>query len=126
MGIAFTRQFPALPRVVIFLSVRIVPVAYISLEDRYNVTKVRSIPGMRSINLRSLRHLNFSAGLYGVTYRLGFRDSFHPDTADIIRLICALETRSDPRSAASVLAEIQSAAICSSHMYVHHFPSGVS
>ncbi|KAF9517117.1 hypothetical protein BS47DRAFT_1436128 [Hydnum rufescens UP504] len=53
---AFIQHLPALPRIVVFLSVRVVPIAYVNREDAYNVTKVRSIPGF-----------------YGVLYRTGFR-----------------------------------------------------
>lgn len=41
----FLKQWPALPRVVIFLSVRIMSSAYVEKEERYRITKVRSLPG---------------------------------------------------------------------------------
>jgi KUP system potassium uptake protein len=41
----FLKQWPALPRVVVFLSVRIMPTAHVEKEERYRITKVRSLPG---------------------------------------------------------------------------------
>ena len=41
----FLKQWPALPRVVVFLSVRIMPIAHVPKEERYRITKVRSLPG---------------------------------------------------------------------------------
>ncbi|CAE6360553.1 unnamed protein product [Rhizoctonia solani] len=73
---AFLRQWPALPRVVIFLSVRIMPTARIPSEDRYTVTRVRSLPGF-----------------YGVTYFKGFRDDFQVNIDDVIEKLYDLELR---------------------------------
>lgn len=47
----FIRQWPALPRVVIFLSVSLVSTARVSPEDRYSVTKVRSVEGAVSVSV---------------------------------------------------------------------------
>ncbi|KAG8949506.1 hypothetical protein FRC00_008099, partial [Tulasnella sp. 408] len=58
----FLRQWPSLPRVVIFLSVKTMNVNRIPVEERYNVSKVRTLQGF-----------------YGVTYALGFRDDFNMD-----------------------------------------------
>lgn len=77
--VGFIRQWPALPRVVIFLSVRALPTPHISEEERYVVTKVRSIEGF-----------------YGVTYFLGFRDDFNAKVSAIVDRICALESRAGP------------------------------
>lgn len=41
----FIRQWPALPRVVIFLSVHVLPMAHVSIEDRYVVNKVHAVQG---------------------------------------------------------------------------------
>ncbi|KAF8737866.1 potassium transporter, partial [Rhizoctonia solani] len=73
---AFLRQWPALPRVVIFLSVRIMPTARVPAEDRYVVTRVRSLPGF-----------------YGVTYFKGFRDDFQVNIDDVIEKLYVLELR---------------------------------
>ncbi len=43
----------------VFLSVRVLPIARVAVEDRYVVSKVRTVEGF-----------------YGVTYHLGFRDEF--------------------------------------------------
>ncbi|CAE6398379.1 unnamed protein product [Rhizoctonia solani] len=73
---AFLRQWPALPRAVIFLSVRIMPTARVPPEDRYIVTRVRSLPGF-----------------YGVTYFKGFRDDFQVNIDDVIEKMYDLELR---------------------------------
>ncbi|KAF8882060.1 potassium transporter, partial [Gymnopilus junonius] len=43
--VEFIRQWPALPRVVVFLSVCILPIARVPPQDRYVVSKVRTIDG---------------------------------------------------------------------------------
>ncbi|CAE6432002.1 unnamed protein product [Rhizoctonia solani] len=73
---AFLRQWPALPRVVIFLSVRIMPTGRVAPEDRYIVTRVRTLPGF-----------------YGVTYFKGFRDDFQVNIDDVIEKLYDLELR---------------------------------
>jgi len=96
---AFIKHLPALPRVVIFLSVRVVPVAYLSQEDAYSITRVRSIPGF-----------------YGVVYRVGFRDDFNPSMKEIMRLICDLEARADPENAKRNIQEVQDASNNTTHI----------
>jgi KUP system potassium uptake protein len=41
----FLKQWPALPRVVVFLSVRIMPMAHVDKEEQYRINKVRTLPG---------------------------------------------------------------------------------
>ena len=53
----FLEQWPALPRVVVFLSVRIMPVAHVRKENQYRVTKVRSLPGTLSSSFFSTKSL---------------------------------------------------------------------
>lgn len=96
---AFIKHLPALPRVVIFLSVRVVPVAYLSQEDAYSVTRVRSIPGF-----------------YGVVYRVGFRDDFNPSIKEIMRLVCDLEARADPENAKRNIRELRDASNNTTHI----------
>ncbi|KAJ1300716.1 hypothetical protein OPQ81_002360 [Rhizoctonia solani] len=83
---AFLRQWPALPRVVIFLSVRIMPTARVAPEDRYVVTRVRSLPGF-----------------YGVTYFKGFRDDFQVKIDDVIEKLYDLELRAAGPDSADAL-----------------------
>ncbi|KAG8965644.1 hypothetical protein FRC03_000339 [Tulasnella sp. 419] len=109
----FLRQWPALPRVTIFLSVRIVNVPRVHIQQRYTVTKVRSLEGF-----------------YGVTYALGFRDKFNVQIGAIIDRICILETRSganDEGDAVQRIHEIRTAAEHSTHIvpYYHAVSKGV-
>ncbi|QRV99501.1 high affinity potassium transporter [Ceratobasidium sp. AG-Ba] len=85
---AFLRQWPALPRVVIFLSVRVMPTARVAPEDRYIVSRVRSLPGF-----------------FGVTYFKGFRDDFQVMIDDIIEKLYDLERRAAGEDAAKQLRE---------------------
>ncbi|PAV24186.1 potassium transporter [Pyrrhoderma noxium] len=101
--IGFVRQWPSLPRVVIFLSVRMLPVAHITSNDRYEVTKVRSL-----------------TGFYGVTYYLGFRDEFEVKVDEVIQNICLLERQIDPQGSERIIAEIHSAAKTSTHIVPHY------
>ncbi|THH10121.1 hypothetical protein EW145_g1548 [Phellinidium pouzarii] len=101
--VGFIRQWPALPRVVIFLSVRVIPTARVGLEDRYQVTKVRSL-----------------RGFYGVTYCLGFRDEFEVKVDEVIRHICALETHIDPQGQTNTIDEIRYAAQTATHIVPHY------
>ncbi|KLO05737.1 potassium transporter [Schizopora paradoxa] len=101
--IGFVRQWPSLPRVVIFLSVHVIPIARVAIEDRYQVTKVRSVPGF-----------------YGVTYCLGFRDDFEVKVDEVIRRICELEMNSNPGGYQKVVHRIKEAAQVSTHIVPHY------
>lgn len=99
--IGFLRQWPALPRVVIFLAVRVLPIAHMPPEDRYAVTKVRTIQGF-----------------YGVTYFIGYRDDFDMKIDEVVERICAIEARADPRESSVIIDEIKTVA----KNYVHIVP----
>ncbi|KAH8091723.1 potassium transporter [Cristinia sonorae] len=101
--VSFFRQWPALPRVVIFLSVRVLPIAYVDPEERYIVNKVRTIEGF-----------------YGVTYHIGFRDTFDVDVDAIIRQVADIEARNDPRTAANIIREIKEVSVSSTHIVPHY------
>jgi KUP system potassium uptake protein len=88
----FIRQWPALPRVVIFLSVCVLPTPHVPIEDRYVVNKTRTVEGF-----------------YGVTYYLGWRDSFDVEVGEITQRICSIEARDDPRESAAIISEIRKA-----------------
>ncbi|KAJ7700275.1 potassium transporter [Mycena metata] len=100
---AFVRQWPALPRVVIFLSVSVVPVAHVSSDDRYAITKVRTVQGF-----------------YGVTAYLGFRDDFDIRADDMIEKICALELQMDPRQLSGTVNKIRAVARSTTHIAPHY------
>ncbi|KAF8870459.1 potassium transporter [Infundibulicybe gibba] len=98
--VGFIRQWPALPRVVIFLSVCVVPIARVPRDDRYVLTKVRTIDGF-----------------YGVTYYIGFRDGFDVNVDDLIDKICDFEkTTSSP----ATIREIRAAAVTATHIAPHY------
>ncbi|KAF8321383.1 potassium transporter [Cantharellus anzutake] len=99
----YVRQMPSLPRVVIFLSVQVLPIAYVATDDAYIVSKVRSIQGF-----------------YGVTYCLGFRDDFNPSTEQILKLIYATEARLATTQARQVIGEVQLAATRTVHIIPHY------
>ena len=54
---ALLRHQPALPRVVVFLSIRVVGVPHLQEEDKYLIDKLRTL-----------------SGFYLMTYRVGYRD----------------------------------------------------
>jgi len=101
--IGFVQKWPALPRVVIFLTVRPLAVARVRLEDRYSVHKIRAIEGF-----------------YGVTYFLGFRDTFDVELSGVIDRICSIEARHDPRGSLAIIEEVRRVARRSTHVVPHY------
>ncbi|KAJ6585288.1 potassium transporter [Mycena capillaripes] len=101
--IGFIRQWPALPRVVIFLSVSVVPIARVPGEDRFAITKVRTVEGF-----------------YGVTAYLGFREKFDVRVDEIIERICALELQLDSRQLSGTVDEIRAVARSTTHIAPHY------
>jgi len=101
--VGFVRQWPSLPRVVIFLSTRVIPIARVAVEERYQVTKVRTVPGF-----------------YGVTYCLGFRDDFEVNIDEVIRQICELEMNASPAGYPKTIQRIKDAAQISTHIVPHY------
>ncbi|KAJ7288009.1 potassium transporter [Mycena rebaudengoi] len=101
--IAFIRQWPALPRVVIFLSVSVVPVARVPSPDRYAITKVRSVEGF-----------------YGVTAYLGFREKFDIRVGEIIEKLCELEMHIDPSQTSGTVDQIRNSARSATHITPHY------
>ncbi|BGO93261.1 hypothetical protein NBRC10512_000086 [Rhodotorula toruloides] len=77
--VGFLRSYPALPRIIVFLSVRVVGVPHVTPEDRYLVDRLRQFDG-----------------LYTATVSFGYRDKI--DLSDVARplrdRIVALESRS--------------------------------
>ncbi|KII86101.1 hypothetical protein PLICRDRAFT_44566 [Plicaturopsis crispa FD-325 SS-3] len=99
----FLRQWPALPRVVIFLSVCVLPLPRVASEDRYVVSKARSVEGF-----------------YGVTYYLGFRDKFDVKIEEIIKHICTLEIQADPHHSSRTVDEIKRVSATATHLVPHY------
>ncbi|KDQ61961.1 hypothetical protein JAAARDRAFT_204343 [Jaapia argillacea MUCL 33604] len=102
--IGFVRQWPAVPDVVVFLSVRVLPTARTDPSDRYVVDKVRTVEGF-----------------YGVTYYLGFREDFGVKVEEIVDHICALERRIDPRNSAARITKVKRAVATSTHIVPHYY-----
>ncbi|KZO92922.1 potassium transporter [Calocera viscosa TUFC12733] len=93
---AFLKQWPALPRIVVFLSIKILPVARLpEHEERYLITKVRTLNGF-----------------YGITYQIGFREDFDVKIEEIVAGLCAVEARyaRDDEDAQRMVAEVRVAA----------------
>ncbi|KAF8964236.1 potassium transporter [Flammula alnicola] len=99
----FIRQWPSLPRVVVFLSVCIVPTARVPMEDRYVVTKVRTVEGF-----------------YGVTYYIGFRDDFDVKVNDLVDKICELEAQLNPAGSPALIREIRAVSATTTHIVPHY------
>ncbi|TFK33003.1 potassium transporter [Crucibulum laeve] len=100
--VGFVRQWPALPRVVIFLSVCVVPIPRVPIEERYVVNKVRTIEGF-----------------YGVTYYIGFRDDFDVQVGELIERICSVERQMNPKANA-IIEEIRAVAQTATHIAPHY------
>ncbi|WVQ71165.1 potassium uptake protein [Cryptococcus sp. DSM 104548] len=73
----FLSHYPALPSVVVFLTIRVVGVPFVPHSDRYVVNKVRSLEGF-----------------FSVTMRMGYLDHTPPSTDDLVHLITPLASRS--------------------------------
>jgi KUP system potassium uptake protein len=101
--VCFVRQWPALPRVVVFLSVCVVPIARLSEDDRYVVRKVRSIEGV-----------------YGVTYYLGFREEFQIDPERLSDKLCTSEIHANPDTDKAWLDEIRCLVLNATHIVPHY------
>lgn len=104
--VGFIRQWPALPQLVVFLSICVLPAARVPAEDRYTVTKVRTMDGF-----------------YGVTYYLGFRDDYDVRVEDVIERICVLESTiggHNPEALSALLAKIRSVSQISTHITPHY------
>ncbi|KAM6494400.1 Potassium transporter [Amanita muscaria] len=101
--VSFIRQWPALPSVVIFLSVCVVPLPRVSEEDRYVVRKVRSLEG-----------------IYGVTYYRGFREEFHINAEQLADQLCAAELHSDSEINKQSLEDIRNLVINATNIVPHY------
>jgi KUP system potassium uptake protein len=101
--VGFIRQWPALPQVVVFLSVCVLPIATIPAEEQYVVRKVKAL-----------------GGIYGVTYYLGFRDEFNVDCESLANEICKEELLADPNASGAWLSEIKTLLSNATHIVPHY------
>ena len=100
----FIRQWPALPRFGLFLTVSVLPVAYVAEGDRYVVGRVEALPGF-----------------YGVARYLGFRDEPTLHIDEIVTKINELETRRAPAEAEQIMNHLVDYSRRPTHVYV--FPA---
>ncbi|KAI9460347.1 potassium transporter [Russula earlei] len=101
--IGFIRQWPALPRFGIFLTVSVLPVAHVKDGDRYVVGRVDTLPGF-----------------YGVLQYLGFRDEPMLHLDEIVTKINELETRLDSARAGRLFTLLVDHSRRSTHIVPHY------
>jgi KUP system potassium uptake protein len=86
------------------LSVRVLPIARVAVEDRYTVNKVGAVEGF-----------------YTCTYYLGYRDDFDVRVADVVERIADLEHRSSGDQT-SVQDTVDTIRRCAAHAPTHIVP----
>jgi len=123
---AFLRRWPALPRVVvrlrlclccpgslayptvfcaqIFCSTRVVGISHVALEDRYSVSRVRSLEGF-----------------YGVIVSAGYRDTPFDIVTELLPKITQLERLANPELAEARIVDIMAAARNATHIQPNYF-----
>ncbi|ODO11951.1 potassium uptake protein [Cryptococcus amylolentus CBS 6273] len=101
----FMSHYPALPSVVVFLTIRVVGVPFVPHSDRYVVNKVRSLEGF-----------------FSVTMRMGYLDRTPPSTDDLIHLITPLASRSASNASLALtrVSSILKASKVVSHVVPQH------
>ncbi|KAJ4491170.1 potassium transporter [Lentinula edodes] len=101
--VGFIRQWPALPQVLVFLSVSMLPIARVAPDDRYVVVKTRSLEGC-----------------YGVTYNVGFREHFDVNVDELVESLCNLEMQYDPKGCERTIAKIKAVSSRATHIVPHY------
>ncbi|THV03032.1 potassium transporter [Dendrothele bispora CBS 962.96] len=101
--VGLTRQWRALPEVLVFLSVDLIAIAHVPFEDRFTVTKVKSMDGF-----------------YAVTYNIGFRDDFDVKVDELLERVYALELALDPRNAPRIIENIKKVSRNATHIVPHY------
>ncbi|KAI0032636.1 potassium transporter [Vararia minispora EC-137] len=101
--ISFIRQWPALPTFAIFLTVHVLPVAHVTLEERYVVKKLYSFPGF-----------------YGATYYLGYREEFAVEIDELVKRIDAVEAQVDPAHARNIIPQLHDLARSHTHVVPYY------
>lgn len=97
----FIRQWPALPRFGIFLTVSVLPVPRVEDVDRYVVSRVDSLPGF-----------------YGVSQYLGFREDPSLHIEEIVTKINELEVRRGREGAGLITSQLMDHSLRPTHVYV--------
>ena len=114
------------------------PINHVPEEDRYQLTKARSIPGAVLHLLSDYTTDVLCPGFYGVMYMTGFRDKFNVDIDTILNLICSyiqpafyfapsqctpslvgMETSIDPYASQETIDELRHAAGYPTHLFVY-------
>ncbi|KIY46745.1 potassium transporter [Fistulina hepatica ATCC 64428] len=101
--VGFIRQWPALPRIVVFLSVYTLPIARVPQSERYIVDKTRAVEGF-----------------YSATYEVGFRDDFDFRLEEVVDRICAIVQQSDPTGCGKKIDEIRRVCRTATHIVPHY------
>lgn len=97
----FIRQWPALPRFGIFLTVSVLPVAHVEDVDRYVVSRIDSL-----------------SGFYGVAQYRGFRDEPSFQIDEIVTKINEIELRLQPDGAELIASQLRDQSTRLTHVYV--------
>lgn len=97
----FIRQWPALPRFGIFLTVSVLPVPHVDDIDRYVVTRVDTL-----------------SGFYGIAQYRGFRDEPSFQIDEVVTKITELEFRLRPDVAGLIANQLKDQSARLTHVYV--------
>ncbi|KIK69708.1 hypothetical protein GYMLUDRAFT_34109 [Collybiopsis luxurians FD-317 M1] len=101
--VGFIRQWPALPQLLVFLSVQMLPIARVAPKDRFVIVKTRSLEGC-----------------YGVTYNIGFREHFDVNIDELVESLCELEMQYDPKNCEKIVANIKAVSTSATHIVPHY------
>ncbi|KAF5389290.1 hypothetical protein D9757_003396 [Collybiopsis confluens] len=101
--VGFIRQWPALPQLLVFLSVQMFPIARVDPKHRFSVVNTRSVEGC-----------------YGVTYNLGFREHFDIKTDELVEVLCELEMQYDPKNCDKIISSIKAVSNSATHIVPHY------
>jgi len=107
---ALLRHQPALPRVVVFLSIRVVGVPHLQEEDKYLIDKLRTL-----------------SGFYLMTYRVGYRDPLDvrgltkPTLERIIELERGIVPIGSNKALENEIYKITKAANNTNHILPHYY-----
>ncbi|KAE9409281.1 potassium transporter [Gymnopus androsaceus JB14] len=102
--IGFVRQYPALPQILIFLSVSMLPVPRVAVEDRYAVVKTKTLEGC-----------------YGVTYYIGFRERSNVKIDELVESICKMEMEYNPENFSRIIQNLKTISANGATHVVPHY-----
>ncbi|MBW0500804.1 hypothetical protein O181_040519 [Austropuccinia psidii MF-1] len=112
---ALLKHQPALPRVVVFLTIRVVGVPHLQEEDKYLIDKLRTL-----------------AGFYLMTYRIGYREPLDlrglakPTLERILELERSFQLHEDSYLLEDEISKITRAANNTSHILPHYHCTSAS